>query len=139
MEKIAKPWDLVMQAYYKQSVRDNKQRREEHEAYEKVFGGKGTKMTCEAILEIFKAGGLIIDVRNPVDYNAGGRIHNSVNIPQREVGRWLEVQENITFNTPILVYSNTGHTANTVLVDLTNVGYKNITNIGTHKWYNLCS
>ena len=56
MDKVAKPWDKVMQAYYKQTVRDNKKSREENLAYEEVFGGFGTQMTCDEIREIFLAG-----------------------------------------------------------------------------------
>jgi len=139
MDKVAKPWDKVMQAYYKQTVRDNKKRLEENLAYEEVFGGSGTQMTCEEILEIFHAGGVIVDVRNPVDWNAGGKLHNAVNVPHSKLLRWCDANDNVTENTPILVYSNHGNLANTAKVDLEKSGYKNVTNIGTHKWYNLCS
>tara|TARA_B110000263_G_scaffold91451_1_gene79962 strand:- start:279 stop:698 length:420 start_codon:yes stop_codon:yes gene_type:complete len=139
MDKVAKPWDKVMQAYYKQTVRDNKKRREENLAYEEVFGGTGTQMTCEEIREIFLAGGVIIDVRNPVDFISGGKLHNAVNVPHSNLLRWCDANDRVTENTPILVYSNHGNLANTAKVDLEKSGYKNVTNIGTHKWYNLCS
>ena len=139
MEKVAKPWDKVMQAYYKQAVRENKKRDEENKAYEEVFGSTGVQMTCDEIREVFLAGGVIIDVRNPVDHNAGGRIHNAVNVPHINLLRWCDLREDMTENTPILVYSDSGNLAATAKVDLEKHGYNNVTNIGTHKWYNLCS
>tara|TARA_B110000495_G_scaffold202203_1_gene221658 strand:+ start:4999 stop:5418 length:420 start_codon:yes stop_codon:yes gene_type:complete len=139
MEKVAQPWDKVMQAYYKQAVRENKKRDEENKAYAEVFGGIGIRHTCEELRQIFLNGGVIIDVRNPAEHNSGGKIHNAVNVPVMNILRWCDLREGMTENTPILVYSDSGNLANTAKVDLEKHGYKNVTNIGSHKWYNLCS
>ena len=96
-------------------------------------------MTCDEIQEIYKSGGFIIDVRNPVDYLSGGRLHNSTNVPESKLIHWVRDHKDITENTAILVYSNSGNLAQTALRDLNDYGYKNVTNIGTHKWYPMCS
>ena len=91
------------------------------------------------VQEIYKSGGFIIDVRNPVDYLSGGRLHNSTNVPESKLIHWVRDHKDITENTAILVYSNSGNLAQTALRDLNDYGYKNVTNIGTHKWYPMCS
>ena len=130
-------WDKVMQAFYKETAR--KMAADEHRknTLKEVFGGLGTKITCDEIVEIYKAGGAIIDVRNPVDYISGGRIFHSVNVPSKNVITWCDENERINHNTPILVYSNTGNSAQQAERLLKEAKYTNVTNIGTHKWYNL--
>ena len=132
-------WNLVMQAYYKMSARKIQHKKDTAHRHKAVFGSKGTKMTCDEIQEIFKSGGFIIDVRNPVDYLSGGRLHNSTNVPESNLVTWVRDHKDISENTPILVYSNEGNLAETALQDLNDYGYKNVTNIGTHKWYPMCS
>ena len=132
-------WDKVMQAYYKQTARRMKEDAARQKSIKEVFGSLGEKLTCDEIQEIFRSGGFIIDVRNPVDYLTGGRIHNSVNVPSINVINWCNEHEKITLNTPILVYSNTGNSAQQAQQMLIDNDYTNVTNIGTHKWYNLCS
>ena len=132
-------WGLVMDAYYKgtaKRVQQNKTRKQRHK---QVFGSDGIKMTCEEIRDIFLSGGFIVDVRNPVEYLTGGRVHNSVNVPEDKLLDWCRDHEKISYNTPILVYSNNGRLSQTAKKDLEDYGYKNVTNIGTHRWYTLCS
>jgi len=132
-------WDKVMQAYYKQTARRMKEDVEKQKTMQQIFGSLGDKMTCDEIQEIFRSGGFIIDVRNPVDYLSGGRIHNSVNVPSANVINWCNEHKKIGTNTPILVYSDTGNSADQAQQLLVDSKYTNVTNIGTHKWYNLCS
>lgn len=132
-------WDLVMLAQAKMAARKIKWRREQDIRNKAVFGSQGTKMTCDEIQEVFKSGGFILDVRNPVDFMSGGRVHNATNVPLFNLVQWVRDHKDITEHTPILVYSNEGNTAQTELNDLTDYGYQNVTNIGTHKWYPMCS
>jgi rhodanese-related sulfurtransferase len=136
---IESEWPRVMDAYRKGNELRLAELKKKRDSYQSVFGSKGEKKTCDEILEIFKSGGYIIDVRNPVDYISGGKIHNSVNVPIYGLINWCNANERINFNTPILVYSNEGNTAQTALHSLKENNYQNVTNIGTHKWYTLCS
>ena len=135
----APEWDKVMQAYRKGNAMRVTELKEKKVRYQDIFGASGEKSTCEEILEIFKSGGFIIDVRNPVDYMSGGRIHNSVNVPLYGLLNWCNANDRISLSTPILLYSNHGNTADVALQILRDYNYNNVTNIGTHKWYNLCS
>ena len=132
-------WDKVMQAYYKETARRMSTDEARKQSIAEIFGSLGDRMTCDEIQEIFRSGGFIIDVRNPVDYLSGGRVHNSVNVPSINVIQWCNTHKKINLNTPILVYSNTGNSANQARQMLVDNEYTNVTNIGTHKWYNLCS
>ena len=80
-KRIDAEWDSVMDAYRKGNQMRLAWLKEKRKKYDDVFASKGEKKTCEEILEIFKSGGFIIDVRNPVDYMSGGKLHNSVNVP----------------------------------------------------------
>ena len=139
MGNVVSEWDLVMDAYRKGNAKRLEWVEAKKKRYQDVFGSKGDKKTCDEILEIFKAGGVIIDVRNPVDYISGGKLHNSVNVPIAGLIQWCNANERINKNTPILVYSNHGNLAESALQALKENSYANVTNIGTHKWYNLCS
>jgi len=139
MGNVVSEWDLVMDAYRKGNAKRLEWVEAKKKRYQDVFGSKGDKKTCDEILEIFKAGGVIIDVRNPVDYISGGKLHNSVNVPIDGLIQWCNANERINKNTPILVYSNHGNLAESALQALKENSYANVTNIGTHKWYNLCS
>ena len=139
MSKIESEWDRVMQAYHKGNAMRLKELKAQKERYGQVFTSNGEKSTCDEIQEIFKAGGYIIDVRNPVDYISGGKVHNSVNVPLHGLLNWCNSNERITLHTPILLYSNHGNTAQTALQILKDNNYANVTNIGTHKWYTICS
>ena len=136
---VKSEWDRVMDAFRKGNAMRLSELKERKGRYQDIFGAKGEKSTCEEILEIFKSGGFIIDVRNPVDYMSGGKIHNSVNVPLHGLLNWCNANERINFNTPILLYSNNGNTADVASNILKDYNYNNVTNIGTHKWYNLCS
>ena len=138
IEKIDTEWDSVMAAYRKGNQMRLKWVKEKKDRYQNVFGSNGEKLTCDGILEIFKSGGFIIDVRNPIEYMSG-RIHNSVNVPIDGLLQWCNANERINKNTPILIYSNHGNLAQAALISLEENHYANVTNIGTHKWYNLCS
>ena len=139
MEQVESEWDRVMVAYRKGNAMRLAELEKKRANYQSVFGSKGEKKTCEEILEIFKSGGFIIDVRNPVDYMSGGKLHNSVNVPIDGLIQWCNAHSRINKNTSILVYSNHGNTAGAALQALEENNYANVTNIGTHKWYNLCS
>ena len=136
---IESEWPRIMDAYRKGNAMRLAELEKKRASYQTVFGSLGEKKTCDEILEIFKSGGYIIDVRNPVDYMSGGKLHNSVNVPIYGLINWCNANERINFNTPILVYSNNGNTAGVALQSLKENNYQNVTNIGTHKWYNLCS
>jgi rhodanese-related sulfurtransferase len=136
---IEREWDKVMDAYRKGNQMRLKELEEKRGRYQAVFDSKGEKKTCEEIQKIFKSGGYIIDVRNPVDYMSGGKLHNSVNVPIDGLIQWCNANVHINKNTPILVYSNHGNLAGAALQALEENNYENVTNIGTHKWYNLCS
>jgi rhodanese-related sulfurtransferase len=69
---------------------------------------------------------------------SGGKIHNSVNVPIDGLEQWCNANERINTNTPILIYSNSGKSAETAL-QILKANYANVTNIGTHKWYTFCS
>jgi len=139
MGNVVSEWELVMDAFRKGNQMRLKEVEDQRRRYQDVYGATGEKSSCEEILEIFKSGGFIIDVRNPVDFMSGGKIHNAVNVPLYGLLNWCNANERINFNTPILVYSNTGNTADVALNILKDYNYNNVTNIGTHKWYNLCS
>ena len=132
-------WDNVMEAYRKGNAMRLKEVKEAKERYQEAFGATGEKFTCEELLEIFKSGGFIIDVRNPDEYHEGGKIHNSVNVPFDGLLTWCKANKRITKHTPILVYSNNGNTAESALQLLKENNYANVTNIGTYKWYTFCS
>jgi len=136
---IESEWPRIMDAYRKGNALRLAELEEKRKNYQSVFGSMGDKSTCEEIKEIFKSGGFIIDVRNPVDYMSGGKLHNSVNVPIYGLIQWCNAHSDINKNTPILVYSNEGNTAQSALQSLKENNYANVTNIGTHKWYNLCS
>jgi rhodanese-related sulfurtransferase len=86
-------------------------------------------------------GGVIIDVRNPVDYATGKIIHNALNVPAKDVVKWVISSVDIEENTPILLYSERGGQAESIKEDLTSssVGYKNVVNLGSVDWYPHCS
>jgi rhodanese-related sulfurtransferase len=136
---IESEWNLVMDAYRKGNEMRLAEIEEKRKRYQSVYGSVGDKKTCEEIKEIFKSGGYIIDVRNPIDYMSGGKIHNSVNVPIDGLVQWCNANNRIDKNTTILLYSNHGNLAGTALQSLEENHYANVTNIGTHKWYNLCS
>jgi len=139
MGNTVSEWDKVMDAFRKGNQMRLKELAEKRGRYQAVFGATGERSTCEKILEIFKSGGFIIDVRNPIDYISGGKVHNSVNVPIDGLVQWCNAHPRINFNTPILVYSNEGNMAASAKIQLEQYNYTNVTNIGTHKWYNLCS
>ena len=139
MEQVESEWDRVMAAARKGNEMRLDELAEKRKRYKDIFGATGERSTCEEILKIFKSGGFIIDVRNPVDYISGGKLHNSVNVPIDGLLNWCNANERINKNTPILIYSNEGNTAEAALQSLEENYYANVTNIGTHKWYNLCS
>ena len=132
-------WDSVMDAFRTGNAMRIEEVKQKREHYKEVFGATGKKSTCEEIQEIFKSGGFIIDVRNPVDFMSGGKIHNSVNVPLNGLLTWCKANKRITVHTPILVYSNNGNTAESALQLLKENNYANVTNIGTYKWYTFCS
>ena len=136
---VESEWDNVMDAFRKGNAMRLKELAEKRKRYQNIFGATGEKSTCEEILEIFKSGGFIIDVRSPVEYRAGGKIHNSVNVPIDGLLNWCNANERINKNTHILVYSNEGNMAGSALQILKENNYVNVTNIGTHKWYTFCS
>ena len=136
---IESDWDLVMDAYRKGNASRLEWVKEKRKRYQDVWKAKGEKYTCEELQEIFKSGGFIIDVRNPIDYMLGPKIYNSVNVPIIGLLNWCYANERINKNTSILVYSNEGNTAQAALETLKENYYTNVTNIGTHKWYTLCS
>jgi len=136
---IESEWNLVMDAYRKGNEMRLAEIEEKRKRYQSVYGSVGDKKTCEEIKEIFKSGGYIIDVRNPIDYMSGGKIHNSVNVPIDGLVQWCNANNRIDKNTTILLYSDHGNLAGTALQSLEENHYANVTNIGTHKWYNLCS
>ena len=139
MEQVESEWDRVMAAARKGNEMRLDELAEKRKRYKDIFGATGERSTCKEILKIFKSGGFIIDVRSPIDYISGGKIHNSVNVPLHGLLNWCNANERINKNTPILVYSNEGNTAQSALESLKENNYANVTNIGTHKWYNLCS
>ena len=140
MSKVVESeWSNVMDAYRKGNQMRLVWLKEKRKRYQDVWEATGEKKTCEEISEIFKSGGFIIDVRDPLEYMAGGKIHNSVNVPISGLLQWAKANVRINRNTPILVYSNEGNTAQSALESLKDNNYANVTNIGTHKWYNLCS
>ena len=140
MSKVVESdWDLVMDAYRKGNTMRLAWLKEKRKRYDDVFASAGEKSTCEEIQKIFKSGGFIIDVRNPLEYMVGPKIHNSVNVPIIGLLNWCKANERINKNTPILVYSNEGNTAQSALQSLEENNYANVTNIGTHKWYTFCS
>ena len=132
-------WDSVMDAFRTGNAMRIEEVKQKREHYKEVFGATGKKLTCEEIQKIFKSGGFIIDVRNPLDFISGGKLHNSVNVPLPDLLHWVKANKLINKNTPILVYSDNGKTAQSALQSLEENNYANVTNIGTHKWYNLCS
>ena len=139
MNKQETEWDRVMRAYHKGNAMRLKELKAKRERHREVYESKGEKSTCEEIQAIFKDGGFIIDVRNPVDYISGGKIHNSVNVPIQEIINWCNANEEINYDTEILLYSNSGNLAGSAKQMLEAHLYTNVTNIGTHKWYTLCS
>lgn len=139
MNKEETEWDRVMRAYRKGNAMRLKEVKAARERHAAVYDSKGEKSTCDEIQAIFKAGGFIIDVRNPVDYISGGKIHNAVNVPIHEIINWCNANEKIDFDTKILLYSDHGNLAGSAKQMLEAHSYTNVTNIGTHKWYTLCS
>lgn len=131
----------VMSEYWKVIAKKEQKKKTSAERGEKVYDVKGTKFKCEEIKEMFESGGVILDVRDPIDYAGGGVIHNSINVPAANVVKWVIGNSQITKNTPILLYCDTGTTSQSVKDELQmqTIGYKNVHNIGSHKWYPHCS
>ena len=136
---VESEWNRVMEAYRKGNAMRLAELEEKRKRYHSVWDSRGDKKTCDEIQEIFKSGGFIVDVRNPIDYMSGGKIHNSVNVPIDGLIQWVKSHPSINKNTPILVYSNHGNAAGAAKQSLEENNYANVINIGTHKWYNLCS
>jgi rhodanese-related sulfurtransferase len=131
----------MMQSYYKGLAKAIDRKIITDERGAKVYDFIGTKITCDELREAHKCGGVIIDLRNPVDYMCGGVIHNSINVPHKNAVRWVKNNGNINELTPIMLYSESGRLAQEVMKELKSRrnGYKNVHNIGSHKWYPNCS
>lgn len=129
----------VMAEMYKETVRENQDKEQAQISYDTIYGALGDRMSCSEIQAVFKSGGVIIDVRNPVDYISGGRVFNAVNVPASKVVKWCIENDEVGLNTPILLYSDDGQLSQSAKDDLELYHYKNVTNIGTHKWYPECS
>jgi rhodanese-related sulfurtransferase len=138
---MGETWNKLMGSYWKEQAKINKNRQIKADRHKEVYAGEGNKITCEDILEIYKAGGVILDLRNPVDYATSSIIHNSINVPARDTVKWLLSNHNITRSTPILLYCSDGRQSEEIKNDLksTNLGFKNVSNIGSLKWYPNCS
>jgi rhodanese-related sulfurtransferase len=95
-----------------------------------------TEMNCGDVRLTIDAGGLLVDVRQPVDYQ-GTKIHLSQNIPCQFIQ--TEIQgRGISYNIPIMLYCNDGYTAQLAKTKLEEIGYKNVSNIGSIKNFNGC-
>jgi len=135
-------FNKVMDAFYKQSAKRIKHKEVKRERYRQVYGNiEGSKKTCDELKEIFDSGGIIIDLRNPVDFISGGMVHNAINVPAKDIDNWLNSNNNLTKNTPIMLYSTNGITAIEVLEKLkrTPYNFNNVHNIGAARWYPNCS
>jgi len=95
-----------------------------------------TEMTCGDVRLTIDAGGLLVDVRQPVDFQ-GTKIHLSQNIPCQFIQTEMQGR-GISYNIPIMVYCNDGYTAQLAKTKLEEVGYKNVSNIGSIKNFNRC-
>jgi len=129
----------VMSEYWKQVAKKKENKDIKAKRFEEIYGGYGTKIECSEILEAFKSGGIIADVRNPVDY-INGALHNSINVPHQHAIKWFLTNDQISKSTPILLYCDNGSLAESVMHDLqTSLHYTNVINIGSQKWYPSCS
>jgi len=130
-----------MGGFYKNSAKRIEYRQVVAERNKEVYSYEGTKLDCAELLEIFKSGGVILDLRNPIEYMGGGVIHNSINVPHTNAVKWINGNKSISKNTPILLYSTEGKESAVMKLELEANPYRylNVTNIGSHRWYPSCS
>jgi rhodanese-related sulfurtransferase len=96
-----------------------------------------TEMTCGDVRLTIDAGGVLVDVRQPIDFQ-GKKVHLAANIPCEFIVK--EIQgSNYSYNLPIMVYCNDGYTAQLAKQKLEEVGYKNVVNLGSLKTFRNCS
>jgi rhodanese-related sulfurtransferase len=95
------------------------------------------EMTCGEVRHVIDEGGVLVDVRQPIDYQ-GTKIHLSQNIPCEFIVREIQGRK-YSYNLPIMVYCNDGYTAQLAKQKLEEVGYKNVVNIGSIKIFRNCS
>jgi rhodanese-related sulfurtransferase len=96
-----------------------------------------TEMTCTDVRSTIDAGGVLVDVRQPIAYQ-GKKVHLSTNIPCEFIVREIQGRK-YSYNLPIMVYCNDGYTAQLAKQKLEEVGYKNVVNIGSIKIFRNCS
>ncbi len=137
---MGETWNKLMGSYWKEQAKINKNKQIRADRHKEVYDGEGTKLKCSEIKEIHDAGGVILDLRNPVDYATTKILHNAINVPATNVLKWVIANHQINMNTPILLYSQDGKISESVKNDLLDgVDYKNVANIGSINWYSGCS
>ena len=72
-------------------------------------------------------GTVIIDVREPAEY-ARGHVGSAVNIPLNELANRSNKLDNISKNTKLVVYCQSGNRSNLALKILNSLGYTNLVN-----------
>jgi len=96
-----------------------------------------TEMTCGDVRSTIDAGGVLVDVRQPIDFQSN-KVHFSVNIPCEFVVREIQGRK-YSYNIPIMVYCDNGYTAQLAKQKLEESGYKNVINLGSAKSFRKCS
>jgi rhodanese-related sulfurtransferase len=94
-----------------------------------VYESNPTKtISCPDMEEKVKNGALLIDVRNPDEYNAE-HIDNAINIPSSEIEAKIAEYAKDRYVT-IILYCQSGVRANQSAIKLMDLGYKNVYSLG---------
>ena len=74
----------------------------------------------------------IIDVRNDDEYNEG-HLDNAINIPYDNIVEGIKAYNDISKDTPIVLYCKSGARSEKAYNSLKNEGYKHLYNLGAMK------
>lgn len=97
--------------------------------FTKSNNGRGVVVTLELgeVEKKIKEGAILIDVRSPQEYQEG-HLNNSINIPEYEIKRRIEMQVRDK-NTEIIVYCNSGRRSRRAADTLKKLNYINVYNL----------
>jgi rhodanese-related sulfurtransferase len=96
-----------------------------------------TEMNCGDVRLTIDAGGILVDVRQPIDYQSG-KVHLSQNIPCEHIVKESKARA-WPHHLPIMLYCNDGYTAQLAKQKLEELAYHNVINLGSIKNFRRCS
>ena len=89
---------------------------------------------CHFLREMLAAGGQLIDVRSPVEFNQGA-LNGAVNMP---IENFKFMKDYIDKLKPILLYCRTGLRSEKIKIHLQQQGYQQVHNIGGYRKFIGC-